>query len=172
LKTSAKAGRYLPKSFSLPTDRRIWTSEDKSDIDSTTSSDEESGEESGEESDEESDEESAMSAAAKVKKTSKEVVKKGSGNGKRKQANDCSDEEEDNATDESNLGNTVAKPTGVAQDNPTLPPSPSSAAHSKETRLAFLRSLSDDKHYRQLLHLLYAAKVSEYGPSYLPLSVC
>ncbi len=40
-----------------------------------------------------------------------------------------------------------------------LPPPPSGAALSKESRRAFLNSLSDDKNYRQLIRLLDGAKV-------------
>lgn len=142
------------------------SSKDKINIHSAPSSDEESGEESDEESDED-----ATSATTKVKGKCKEAAIMGSANGKEKHANDCSDEEEDDATNESYPVDTGANPTGVAQDNLTLPSSPSSAAQSKKTRLAFLRSLSDDKHYHQLVRLLYAAKVSESGPYYLPPSV-
>ena len=42
------------------------------------------------------------------------------------------------------------------------PPSPRSAALSQQTRHTFLKSLSDDKNYQQLLLLLRVAKVSDY----------
>ena len=155
------------------------SSKDKNDSDSASSSDaessaessEEGGEEGGEESDGESGEERDEEDATKIKGKGKKAANKGSSNGKDKHTNDCSDEEEDDGANKSNLVNTSASPTGVAQDDPTLPPSPSSAAQSKETCHAFLKSLSDDKNYRQLVRLLYAAKVSDFRPYYLPPSV-
>ena len=42
------------------------------------------------------------------------------------------------------------------------PPSPRSTALSQETRHMFLKSLSDDKNYQQLLLLLRVAKVIDY----------
>lgn len=150
------------------------SSKDKNDSDSAASSDAESSaessEEGGEESDGESGEERDEEDATKIKGKGKKAANKGSSNGK-EHTNDCSDEEEDDGANKSNLVNTSANPTGVAQDDPTLPPSPSSAAQSKETRHAFLKSLSDDKNYRQLVRLLYAAKVSDFRPYYLPPSV-
>jgi hypothetical protein len=47
-----------------------------------------------------------------------------------------------------------------------LPLAPSSAAKSKETRRAFLNTLSSDKNYRQLIRLLDAAKVNTHSPSH------
>lgn len=45
------------------------------------------------------------------------------------------------------------------QDESTLPPSPFSAAGSKDSRITFLKSLSEDRNYRQLIRLLHAAEV-------------
>ena len=43
------------------------------------------------------------------------------------------------------------------------PPSPRSTALSWQTQYMFLKSLSDDKNYQQLLLLLRVAKVSDYS---------
>lgn len=82
------------------------------------------------------------------------------------------DNEEDEISNPAKSVNGASTPT-VAKDNgdtpqagSSLPLTPASAAKSKETRLLFLKSLSDDKYYRQLLRLLYAAKVSKYSEQY------
>jgi hypothetical protein len=49
--------------------------------------------------------------------------------------------------------------SGSHQDDSMLPPSPASAAGSKKSRITFLKSLSEDRNYRQLIRLLHAAKV-------------
>lgn len=50
-----------------------------------------------------------------------------------------------------------------SENVPGLPLAPSGAAISKETRRAFLNTLSDDKYYRQLIRLLDAAKVNTHS---------
>lgn len=65
--------------------------------------------------------------------------------------------------DSGNGENTPASGSGsgnVPQDESKLPPAPSSAGKSKKSRIAFLKSLSEDRNYRQLIKLLHAAKVS------------
>ena len=49
----------------------------------------------------------------------------------------------------------------MPEDKSSLPATPYSAAGSKKSRIAFLKSLSEDQHYRQLIRLLHAAKVCQ-----------
>ena len=48
--------------------------------------------------------------------------------------------------------------TDKVPDGKTFPPSPRSAAHSQQTWMTFLKSLSDNKQYHRLLSLLGKAK--------------
>jgi hypothetical protein len=92
---------------------------------------------------------------------------RGKGKGKARAVSlSSSDEEsdEDDFDDQKGVDNkAVADDDGdTPKAGSSFPPTPASAAASKETRLAFLKSLSDDKSYRQLLRLLLAANVSRY----------
>lgn len=76
------------------------------------------------------------------------------------------EKEEDAASDEaksinSNSTQTVSDDEDIPEAGSSLPRTPASAAQSKKTHLAFLKSLSNNKYYTQLIKLLYAAKVSK-----------
>jgi hypothetical protein len=96
----------------------------------------------------------------------------GKGKGKARASSLSSgDEESDEDNDDNQNGVDNEEITEDAGNTPqagsSLPPTPASAAKSKETRLAFLKSLSDDESYRQLLRLLLAAKVSRFCENHL-----
>lgn len=72
------------------------------------------------------------------------------------------DEEDDGGSNE-DASNTTNRRDHNSDDDPqaiVLPPSPSTASQTRQSRRAFLQSLSDDKKYRKLIRLLGAAKVS------------
>jgi hypothetical protein len=76
------------------------------------------------------------------------------------------DKGEDTESDEAKSINgdsagTLDDDEDIPKAGSSLPLAPASAAKSKKTRFAFLKSLSDDKTYSQLLRLLYAAQVSQ-----------
>ena len=76
------------------------------------------------------------------------------------------DKGEDTESDEaksinSDSARTVDDDEDIPKAGSSLPQTPASAANSKKSRFAFLKSLSDDKYYSQLIRLLYAAKVSK-----------
>jgi hypothetical protein len=79
------------------------------------------------------------------------------------------DSEEDDVDNQKGVDNeeVAEDDSDTPQAGSSLPPTPASAAKSKETRLAFLKSLSDDESYRRLLRLLLAAKVSKHCESIL-----
>lgn len=84
---------------------------------------------------------------------------------------DSGDREKDSENGQSDEGekneNASDNAIRIGQDESCLPPSPSTAAKSKKSRFAFLKSLSDDKHYRQLVRILHAAKVGAFIPFYI-----
>ena len=80
------------------------------------------------------------------------------------------------ANDDNNVG-TMAGAESTKQDDRTenlevilegkvLPVSPRSAAKSQGTQFAFLKSLSDNGQYQELLALLWKAKVHTFIPQY------
>ena len=87
--------------------------------------------------------------------------------GKRKHQDAPVDSDNEEQNEESGIDCRNGEHAGpVENDASGLPPAPFTSARSKETRYKFLLSLSEDKHYRQLIRLLLAAKVRIYNPSY------
>ena len=59
------------------------------------------------------------------------------------------------------LGNRTIEDSDGEDTNNILPPAPLSADLNRRTRLAFLKSLSDDQRYQKLLALLQTAQVCQ-----------